>query len=117
MDITGKSILITGANRGLGRALALACARAGAREILAGARQPHTLEGLKADTTRLQTQITPLKLDVTLEQDVQDVATQVGRIDVLINNAGIAVIGGAFKGTLADIQREIEVNYIGVLRI
>ena len=40
MEIEGKRILITGANRGLGRALALACAEAGAGEIVAGARRP-----------------------------------------------------------------------------
>ena len=46
MEIEGKRILITGANRGLGRALALACAEAGAGEVVAGARRPEELETL-----------------------------------------------------------------------
>jgi len=51
MEIEGKRVLLTGANRDLGRALALACLGAGAREVLAGARQTESLENLRTAQT------------------------------------------------------------------
>jgi NAD(P)-dependent dehydrogenase (short-subunit alcohol dehydrogenase family) len=49
MEIKDKRVVITGANRGLGRALALGCLRAGAREVVACARRLETIESIKAD--------------------------------------------------------------------
>ena len=69
MEIEGKRVLVTGANRGLGRALVLACARAGAREILAGARRPEEMGNLVATTPGAR--VTPVRLDVTVESDVK----------------------------------------------
>ena len=117
MEITGKKVLITGANRGLGRALALACAQAAAEEIIACARQPDTLDALQADVSGLQTRITPVRLDVTSDEQVRAAAEQVGRVDILINNAGIGVFGGVLKGEFEAIQREADVNYLGAIRM
>ena len=117
MEISGKRILITGANRGLGRALALACARAGAAEVIAAARRSETLDGLISDAKGLQTRITSLQLDITKQEEVQAAAEQSGRLDILINNAGTAVFGGVLKGSLEEIEREIETNYLGVIRL
>lgn len=114
MEIEGKRVLVTGANRGLGRALVLACARAGAHEILAGARHPEEMGNLVATTPGAL--ITPVRLDVTVESDVQ-AAARMGRVDVLINNAGVAVYGGVLKAGMEDIWHETEVNYFGVLRM
>ena len=88
MEIAGKRVLITGANRGLGQALALACVRAGAAEVFAGTRNVEALEALGS------LKIIPIKLDVTLDGDVTSASERVGRVDILINNAGIAVYGG-----------------------
>jgi len=111
MEIRGKRVLITGANRGLGQALALACVRADAGEVFAGTRNLDAFEALAGP------KITPVKLDVTSDEDVSSAVDRVGRIDILINNAGIAVYGGVFKASFDDIQREIEVNVLGPLRI
>ena len=117
MEISGKRVLITGASRGLGRTLAFAFGAAGAREILAGARQTEDFESLTAEATTTGLSITPIKLDVTSDADVQ-AAVRLGRIDILINNnARVASFGDPLHMTFADIQREIDVNYLGVLRM
>ena len=116
MEISGKRVLITGASRGLGRTLAFAFGAAGTREVLAGARQAEDLESLRTEATAAGLSITPIRLDVTSDDDVQ-AATKLGRIDILINNAGVASFGDPLGMTFADIQREIDVNYLGVLRM
>ena len=111
MEIRGKRVLITGANRGLGRALAMACIRAGAGEVFAGTRNVEALEALGSS------KIFPVKLDVTSDADVAAASRSVGRVDILINNAGVAVYGGVFKAAFEDIQREIDINILGPLRV
>jgi short-subunit dehydrogenase len=115
MEIKGKRILITGANRGLGRALVLACAESGAGEIVAGARRPEELETL-INSIGARAKLTPVRLDVTSDEDVS-AAAALGRVDVLINSAGVAVYGGILKAEMEEIRREIEINYLGVLRM
>ncbi|MGH9904113.1 MAG: SDR family NAD(P)-dependent oxidoreductase [Pyrinomonadaceae bacterium] len=116
MEISGKRVLISGASRGLGRTLAFAFGAAGAREVLAGARQTEDFESLTAEATTAGLSINPIKLDVTSEDDVQ-AAARLGRVDILINNAGVASFGDPSQMTFADIEREIDVNYLGVLRM
>jgi NAD(P)-dependent dehydrogenase (short-subunit alcohol dehydrogenase family) len=116
MDIRDKRILVTGANRGLGRALAFAFATAGAREIIAGARKAEHIEQLKADALADGAPITPVRLDVRFEEDVAAVVA-LGPVDILVNNAAIAVYGGPFVAEFADIRNEIETNYLAVVRL
>jgi short-subunit dehydrogenase len=116
MDIHGRRILITGANRGLGHALALEFARAGAREVLAGARQPNHLEALQTEARTLNLPITSLKLDVTDDNDIA-AAARLGFIDILINNAGVAGYGNPVLMNFDDAVREMNVNYFGALRM
>jgi NAD(P)-dependent dehydrogenase (short-subunit alcohol dehydrogenase family) len=111
MDIEGKRVLITGANRGLGRALAMACLEAGASEVLAGARQPENLKESIQDA-----RLTPVRLDVTSDDDVR-VAADLGAVDILINNAGICVFGSVLNLPMTELQNEINVNYFGALRM
>src|SRR2546421_1927889 len=108
MEIEGKRILVTGASRGLGRALVLACLGAGASEVLAGARQPESLENLRERTQDVR--LTPVRLDVTSEDDIR-AAADLGRVDILINNAGVCVYGSVLHVRMAELQHEIEVNY------
>ncbi|HVG28453.1 MAG TPA: SDR family NAD(P)-dependent oxidoreductase [Pyrinomonadaceae bacterium] len=115
MEIEGKRILITGANRGLGRALALALAEAGAGEIVACARRPEEL-GALVNSAGARAKVTPVRLDVTSDKDVS-AAAALGRVDVLVNSAGVAVYGGGLKAAMEDVRREIEINYLGVIRM
>ena len=108
--------MIAGASRGLGRVLAFACARAGAAEVIAGARAVEDIESLRAQASVTDARVTPVKLDVRSDDDVSRLA-KLGRVDILINNAGVASFGNPLEMTFADIQHEIEVNYFGVLRM
>jgi NAD(P)-dependent dehydrogenase (short-subunit alcohol dehydrogenase family) len=114
MEIEGKRVLVTGAGRGLGRALALACLGAGAREVLAGARSLEGVQNLRE--TAQDMRLTPLRLDVTSEDDVR-AAADLGHVDILINNAGVCVYGSVLNVRIAELQHEIEVNYFGALQM
>ena len=110
MEIEGKRVLITGASRGLGRALVAAFVDGGAGEVIAGARKRADREALKSE------RVTPIRLDVTSDRDVEALA-RAGAIDILINNAGVAGFGNPLTMDFAAAQEEIAVNYFGVLRV
>lgn len=110
MEIEGKRILVTGASRGLGRALVDALVAAGAGEVIAGARRAEDMEALKSE------RVTPVRLDVRNDEDVALLAA-VGPIDILINNAGVAGFGNPLTMDFAAIEEELAVNYLGVLRV
>jgi NAD(P)-dependent dehydrogenase (short-subunit alcohol dehydrogenase family) len=110
MNIEGRRILITGANRGLGRALAVAFVQAEAGEVIGGFRKSEDGEALQADG------LTPIKLDVTNEGDV-DSTKELGPIDILINNAGVAGYGNPVSMEFDTALHEMNVNYFGALRM
>src|SRR5882762_2382392 len=116
MDIKGRRVLITGASRGLGRTLAFAFAAGGAREVFAGARKTEDIEKLRSDAQAIAAPITPIKLDVTIAEDIQAVAA-LGYIDILVNNAGVAGYGDPLKMNLESALAEMNVNYFGALRM
>jgi short-subunit dehydrogenase len=116
MEVLNRRILITGASRGLGYALAFTCAKAGAREVFAGARKPEDIEKLKNNAAAIAAPIIPIRLDVTVEEDVR-AAAQLGFVDILINNAGLAGYGNPLSMNLGDAVREMDVNYFGALRM
>ena len=116
MDINGRRVLVTGASRGLGRTLVFAFANAGAREVFAGARKPEDIEKLKLDASTIGASITPIRLDVTSDDDVRS-AAQLGFIDILVNNAGVAGYGNPLQMNFEDAAREMTVNYFGALRM
>ncbi len=82
MNISNKTILITGANRGIGQALVNEALRRGAKRVYAGTRS-----GLQNADKR----VTPLTLDVTDASQIKRAAEDVGALDILINNAGVAI--------------------------
>src|SRR3954468_12464352 len=110
MNIEERRILITGANRGLGRALAVAFVQAGAREVIGGFRKSEDGEALRADG------VTPIKLDVTNDDDINS-TNELGPIDILINNAGVAGYGNPVSMEFDTAFHEMNVNYFGALRL
>ena len=113
MEIEGKRVLISGAGRGLGRTLVAAFVEAGAGEVFAGTRTQEARDSLKQE---FPDRVTPIQLDVTSDSDVDSV-TQLGTIDILVNNAGIAGFGNPLTINFSDIENELAVNYLGVLRL
>jgi short-subunit dehydrogenase len=116
MHIEGKRVLITGASRGLGRALAFAFADAGAHEVIAGTRKQEDRDQLNTEASRKRANIIPVQLDVTVDEEINSVA-QLGTVDILINNAGVAGFGNPLTMSFDDIQKELAVNYLGVVRV
>jgi short-subunit dehydrogenase len=116
MEIKGRRVLITGASRGLGRTLAFAFAAAGAREVFAGARNAEDIEKLARDAAAMSAPVTPIKLDVTSEDDI-NAAAKLGFVDILVNNAGVASYGDPLQMNFEDAMREMNVNYFGALRM
>jgi len=116
-SLQGKRVLITGAGRGLGRALAWHFARAGA-EILATDREPDLLETLLREFLQAGLRIHAYPLDVTESSAIlalhERIRAEVGPIDVLINNAGIVQGGPFLEVPLTKHRQTFEVNLLGL---
>ena len=112
MDISNSTILITGANRGIGRRIVDSLLTAGAPRIHAGARDPAKLGALVENE-----RIVPIALDVTRPEQVAAAAERCADVTLLINNAGVnrnrPLI--AEPEALDNARAEIEVNYLGTL--
>ncbi|KAL8910154.1 MAG: hypothetical protein Q9171_004532 [Xanthocarpia ochracea] len=97
-ELSGKSIFISGASRGLGRAMSLSFAKAGASFIAVGARGDMTslVEEIKSSATaakRSPPKVLPIKFDVTSQESIENAAEvvekEVGKVDIVVNNAGV----------------------------
>ena len=102
MRIADKAVLITGANRGIGKALVEEALRRGAKRMYAGTRQP---------LIHLDRRVTPLTLDVTNMAQIQAAVERVESLDILINNAGVALYDDL--SDLAALERHLAVNLFG----
>lgn len=116
-QVQGRVALVTGANRGIGRAIVDALLARGAAKVYAAARSPDRLAPLVAAHPD---RVVALRLDVTDDAQARDAAAVATDVDLLINNAGVA--GHAFAG-FADAEwlnagrREFETNALGTLRV
>jgi NAD(P)-dependent dehydrogenase (short-subunit alcohol dehydrogenase family) len=113
--IEGSVALVTGANRGIGRALTEALLERGAEKVYATARDPRTLAALRE---RYGSRVVALRLDVTDADQVAEVAREATDVDVLINNAGGFEPTELSDEAIVEVaRREMEVNYFGALRM
>jgi NAD(P)-dependent dehydrogenase (short-subunit alcohol dehydrogenase family) len=110
--IKGTVALVTGANRGLGRALTEELLNRGVKKVYAAARDPRTLQDLGDD------RVVRLRLDVTDAEQVRSAVETASDVKIVFSNAGLA-LGTAIVGSsvLDQAQREMEVNYFGPLRL
>ncbi len=115
-DLTNQIALVTGAARGLGRAISLALAHAGA-DIALGLRDIHADAGLPAEIQSLGRRAFPLQMDMAnidqVQRAVQDAVSQFGRLDILVNNAGIAPGSPAADVSVEDYDLTMVVNVKG----
>lgn len=101
--VTGKTVLITGANRGMGLALLEEALRRGAGRVYAGTRGPFAHPDERVE---------PLLIDVTDQAQTQQAARQVPALDILVNNAGVALYDDLTDRTA--LERHLAVNLFGV---
>jgi short-subunit dehydrogenase len=114
MKIEGSVVLLTGASRGIGRALAEELLRRGAAKIYLGVRDVASVKEMQGGSTRL----VPLALDVTKPEQVRQAAQAASDITLLINNAGVAAFTGAVSASdTANARQEMEVNYFATLAL
>jgi NAD(P)-dependent dehydrogenase (short-subunit alcohol dehydrogenase family) len=102
MTIKGKAVLVTGANRGLGNALVAEVLKKGGRRVYAGTRRP---------LAHSDARVTPLTLDVTNPAQIQQAVKAVESLDILINNAGVALYDDLSDPAL--IEKHLAVNLFG----
>lgn len=114
-----KSVIITGASKGIGFATALAFGRAGYK-VFATMRNPETAPALKQKAAEESLAISIRQMDVDLDESVHQaldtICKEEGNIDVLVNNAGIEKHGSVEELSMADFKAVMETNYFGVLR-
>ena len=110
--------LVTGASSGIGEATAVLLAEQGAA-VAIGARRVERLERLAARIREAGGTALPIELDVSSEQQarsaVEHTVSELGRLDTLVNNAGVMLLGPAVGAPFEDWQRMLEVNVAGVL--
>src|SRR6266705_4466930 len=102
MTIADRAVLVTGANRGIGRALVEEALRRGAKRVYAGTRQP---------LTHSDGRVTPLTLDVTNAAQIQAAVERVESLEILINNAGLAIYDDL--SDRAVLEQHLAVNLFG----
>ncbi len=103
MKIENKTILVTGANRGIGQALVEEALRLGAKRVYAGVRIP---------MAHPDPRVTFLQLDVTNEKQIREAVSKVGALDILVNNAGVAYYDDLSDRSMLD--RHLAVNFFGM---
>ena len=109
MQLANATVLITGANRGLGLAFAREALARGARKVYAAARDPSSVK---------LPGVVPIRLDVTKPEDIAAAARDYPDVTLLINNAGIAATGGFLaEDSLASAERHFDTNVFGPMRL
>ncbi|RKR91251.1 short-subunit dehydrogenase [Micromonospora pisi] len=109
MKIKDSVVFVTGGNRGLGKALVNEALARGAAKVYATARDPKTV------TTNPK--VVPLHLELTDPASIEAAAAQAPDVNLLINNAGVTLAADLLDGDLAEIRREIEINFFGPLQV
>jgi NAD(P)-dependent dehydrogenase (short-subunit alcohol dehydrogenase family) len=112
-DLTGKVALVTGAARGLGRAISLALAHAGA-DVALGLRDRNSGADVAAEIEKLGRRGLPLQMDVThlnqISRGISDAAAHFGRLDILVNNAGGGFINLALDVPEHEFDATVGIN-------
>ncbi|MFC7386833.1 SDR family oxidoreductase [Sphaerisporangium rhizosphaerae] len=108
MQINGAHVLVTGANRGLGRQFALSLLDRGAGKVYATARRPELID---------VPGVVPLRLDVTDPASIAAAAAAASDVKIVINNAGISTGANLVTGDLDLIRREMDTHFYGALNV
>lgn len=111
MNFEGRTVLITGSNRGIGQGLVEGLLKRGVARIYATARDIATLPDFG------DARVIPLALDVTDQAQVDAAAAAATDVDLLINNAGVIAYSTTLDGSMEEFRHVMEVNHWGTLRM
>ncbi|MDQ0376092.1 SDR family NAD(P)-dependent oxidoreductase [Amycolatopsis thermophila] len=118
LDLTGKTALVTGSTQGIGAAIALGLARAGARVAVNGRSEGSVTKAVEQLTAEVpDAQVVPVVADIATEQGARDVVDQLPRADVLVNNLGIFGAAEPLAITDDEWRRYFEVNVLAAVRL
>jgi NAD(P)-dependent dehydrogenase (short-subunit alcohol dehydrogenase family) len=106
MNIQGSTALVTGANRGIGKAIAEELLARGAAKVYAGVRDVASVTDER---------LVPVALDVSNADQVAAVAAELGDVQIVVNNAGIGRPGLPLAATLDDARDQLETNFLGIV--
>ncbi|MDQ0359518.1 NADP-dependent 3-hydroxy acid dehydrogenase YdfG [Breznakia pachnodae] len=119
-DLKGKVAVVTGASSGLGKDAAIAYAKAGADVVLL-ARRKDRLDEVAKEIKELGVDVLPIQMDVTDEDSVKkgidEAVEHFGHLDILLNNAGVAVRGGVDSLSVEDFDKSMDVNVKGIFLV
>jgi NAD(P)-dependent dehydrogenase (short-subunit alcohol dehydrogenase family) len=115
-----STVVVTGGTDGLGRAIALRLAAEGYR-VFAGGRNAERRASLDAEARRGDLPLETVEMDVcddaSVARALDDIRSKAGPLDVLVNNAGIAIVAPMEEIDLRDLRRQFETNFFGVVRV
>jgi NAD(P)-dependent dehydrogenase (short-subunit alcohol dehydrogenase family) len=106
MKIEGSVALVTGANRGIGKAIAEELLARGASKVYAGVRDPSSITDPR---------LVAVELDVADAARVAEVAKELSDVEVVVNNAGVGHVATPLQASLDDARAQLEVNYLGIV--
>jgi len=112
MNLNGKTVIVTGASSGIGRAAALELARRGARLVLA-ARRVELLELVAEECRAIGSTAIAIQADVRRPEDCLALVAAAGQVDVLINNAGFAIFDALESAKPEELREMMDTNYFG----
>src|SRR3954449_13619164 len=111
MEISGSTALVTGANRGIGRALVEELLAAGAAKVYAAARNPDSVKDLAGQYSR----VVPIALDLTNHEQIAQAAEDAADVTLLVNNGGSLNFADPLSGDLDAIHTDVVTNLVGPL--
>lgn len=111
MHVSGSTALVTGANRGIGKALVEALLARGAAKVYATARNIESIKELSGRDSR----VVPLELDITNPEHIANAARHAADATLLVNNAGSLAFADLLGGDLGAIESDFRTNFLGTL--
>ncbi|MFD9893572.1 SDR family NAD(P)-dependent oxidoreductase [Amycolatopsis sp. NPDC059027] len=117
IDLTGKTALVTGGTRGIGRATALTLARHGATVTAVGTRPSAAAEELADELKTLSSEHTVAFADVSDPTEVAALAERVGALDIVVNNAGVVSSASVLDLDLDEWHRVVDTNLTGMFLV
>lgn len=121
MDLKGKAAIVTGASRGIGKALACVCAQLGINVAIAARTEGPLQETAEEIRKTYKIEVLPVATDVTKLSDLENLVNKAkekfGKVDILVNNAGVSSQYPFEKQPFEDFENLVHTNYLGYVRL